>query len=187
MRTAIINNILYPPRFIVSFFSTRSGLRLLNCSAHKYPRAIIVILDTNEGGIRTSTYSLATSYVPKNALVYQHFFRWECKTDKRGHLQRFIQGSGIHTQEGFKLNDKRNLLKAYMLKHSLLQYDITRFKDITTRIWNNMTWHDTSSYLAWRRAVKPTTLNISKTTRSDRHPSHPCCWQPSCPLKHHCT
>jgi hypothetical protein len=24
------------------------------------------------------------------------------ESDKRGHLQRFIQGSDIHTQEGFK-------------------------------------------------------------------------------------
>jgi hypothetical protein len=34
---------------------------------------IIVISDTKEGGIRTSTYSLATSDVPKNALFYQRF------------------------------------------------------------------------------------------------------------------
>jgi hypothetical protein len=30
------------------------------------------------------------------------------------------------------LNDKRISLKAHMLKHSLLQQDRTRFKDITT-------------------------------------------------------
>jgi hypothetical protein len=33
--------------------------------AHKHPRTIIAISDTNEGGIRTSTYLLATSDVPK--------------------------------------------------------------------------------------------------------------------------
>jgi hypothetical protein len=54
-------------------FSTRLGLRLLNCTAHKYPRTIIVISDTNEGGIRTSTYLLATSDASRNALVYQRF------------------------------------------------------------------------------------------------------------------
>jgi hypothetical protein len=34
---------------------------------------IVIIPDTKEGGIRTSTYSLATSDVPKDALFYQHF------------------------------------------------------------------------------------------------------------------
>jgi hypothetical protein len=32
------------------------------------------------------------------------------------------------------LIDNENLLKAYKLKHSLLQHDRTRFKDIATRI-----------------------------------------------------
>jgi hypothetical protein len=41
--------------------------------AHNYFRTIIVIPDTKEGGIRTSTYLLATSDVPKNALFYQRF------------------------------------------------------------------------------------------------------------------
>jgi hypothetical protein len=30
------------------------------------------------------------------------FLGEKCKIDKRGHLQLFIQGFGIHTQEGFK-------------------------------------------------------------------------------------
>jgi hypothetical protein len=34
---------------------------------------IIVIPDTKEGGIRMSTYSLATSDVRKDALFYQRF------------------------------------------------------------------------------------------------------------------
>jgi hypothetical protein len=62
------------------------------------------------------------------------FLGEKCKIDKRSHLQRFIQGSGKHMQEGFKFERQTNLLKAYKLKHSLLQYDRTRFKGITTRI-----------------------------------------------------
>jgi hypothetical protein len=72
--------------------------------------------------------------MPLEMLWFTNVLRQECKIDKRGHLQWFIQGSGIHTQKVSNLNDKRNLLKAYMLKHSLLQHDRTRFKDITTRI-----------------------------------------------------
>jgi hypothetical protein len=30
------------------------------------------------------------------------FLGGKCKIDKRGHLQQFIQESGIHTQEGSK-------------------------------------------------------------------------------------
>jgi histidinol phosphatase-like enzyme len=41
--------------------------------AHNYPRTIVVISDTNEGGIRTGTYSLATNDASRNALVYQRF------------------------------------------------------------------------------------------------------------------
>jgi hypothetical protein len=51
----------------------RLGRRLLNGTAHHYFRTIIVISDTKEGGMQTSTYLLATSDVPKNALFYQRF------------------------------------------------------------------------------------------------------------------
>jgi hypothetical protein len=33
---------------------------------------------------------------------------WKSKIDKRGHLQRFIQGSGKQTQEGFEFDRQQN-------------------------------------------------------------------------------
>jgi hypothetical protein len=47
-----------------------------------------------------STYLLATSDVLKDALLYQRFLgEKQCNLDKRGHLQRFIQGSGIQPKK----------------------------------------------------------------------------------------
>jgi histidinol phosphatase-like enzyme len=95
---------------------------------------IVVILGTNEGGIRTGTYSLATSDASRNALVYQRSSGGNAK------LTSVVICNGLSKdlvnirKKVSNLNDKRILLKAYMLKHSLLQYDRTRFKDITTRI-----------------------------------------------------
>jgi hypothetical protein len=101
MRTATINNILLPPRFIESFFSTRLGRRLLNCTAHKYPRTIIIISDTNEGVYERALIRWQR-VTPLECFGLPTFLGEKCKIDKRGHLQRFIQGSGIHTQEDFK-------------------------------------------------------------------------------------
>jgi ABC-type Fe3+ transport system permease subunit len=39
---------------------------------------------------------------------FTNVFTWKCKIDKRGPLQRFIQGSGIHTPEGFKFERQTN-------------------------------------------------------------------------------
>jgi hypothetical protein len=101
MSTATINNILLPPRFIESFFSTRLGRRLLNCTAHKHPRTIIVIPDTNEGVYERALIRWQR-VTPLECFGLPTFLGEKCKIDKRGHLQRFIQGSGIHTQEDFK-------------------------------------------------------------------------------------
>jgi hypothetical protein len=43
---------------------------------------------------------------------FTNIFRWKCKIDKRGPLQRFNQGSGNHMQEGLKFERQRILLKA---------------------------------------------------------------------------
>jgi hypothetical protein len=40
---------------------------------HNYFRTVIIIPDTKEGGMRMSTYLLATSDVRKGALFYQRF------------------------------------------------------------------------------------------------------------------
>jgi hypothetical protein len=69
--------------------------------------------------------------MPLEMLWFTNVFRGKCKSDKRGHLQRFKQEFGPYTTKLPLLKDK-NPLKAHMLKHSLLQYDRTRFKDITT-------------------------------------------------------
>jgi hypothetical protein len=73
------------------------------------------------------------------------FFKWKSKIDKRGHLQWFIQGSGKHTQEGFKFERQRILLKATCLSihyyntieqvqghynSNLKQQDMTRYKQL---------------------------------------------------------
>jgi hypothetical protein len=121
MRTATINNILLPPRFLESFFSTRLGWRLLNCTAHKRPRTIIVISDTNEGGIRTSTYSLATSDVPKKCFGLPTFLGENAK------LTSVVIGNDlfkdlvfIHKKVSI-LNDKRIYLNHTSL--SILYYN----------------------------------------------------------------
>jgi hypothetical protein len=62
---------------------------------HNYPRTIVVIADTNE-----EVYERALirwqRVMPLETLRFTNVFRRKCKIDKRGHLQRFIQGSGNH-------------------------------------------------------------------------------------------
>jgi hypothetical protein len=55
-------------------------------------------------------------------LWFTNAFRRECNIDKRGHLQRFIQGSGIQTHENFNLNDNKIYLKHTSL--SILYYNM---------------------------------------------------------------
>jgi hypothetical protein len=65
-------------------------------------------------------------------LCFTNVFRRECNIDKRGLLQRFIQGSGIQTQENFKLNDNEIYLKHTSL--SILCYNMTEQGSMTLQL-----------------------------------------------------
>jgi hypothetical protein len=81
---------------------------------------------------------LATSDVPKDALFYQRFRR-KCNIDKRGHLQRFIQGSGIQCKK-ISIERQRNSLKSYKLKHSY--YNMTEQGSRHYKHDTIVAWHE---------------------------------------------
>jgi hypothetical protein len=83
-------------------------------------------------------------------------FKWKSKADKRGHVQRFIQGSGKHTQEGFKFERQRILLKATC--SSIHYYNTIEQGSRTLQLEFETTRHDTIQAVTWHEDVLPSQL-----------------------------
>jgi hypothetical protein len=82
---------------------------------------IVVISDTNEGGIRAGTYLLATSDASRNALVYQRFSGGNAKLTSVVICNGLTKDLVSIRKKVSNLNDKRILLKATCL--SILYYN----------------------------------------------------------------
>jgi hypothetical protein len=89
--------------------------------------------------------------MPLEMLWFTNVFQVEGKIDKRGHLQRFIQGSGKHTQEGFKFERQRILLKATCL--SIHYYNTIEKSSRTLQLEFETTRHDRIHAVTWHEDV----------------------------------
>jgi hypothetical protein len=82
--------------------------------------------------------------MPLEMLWFTNVFRWNCKIDNRGHLQRFIQECGNHTQEGFKFRTTNE----FHLKHTclrILYYNKIEQGSKTLQL-SNLKQHDMTRY-----------------------------------------
>jgi hypothetical protein len=101
-----------------SFFSIGWDDDYSICVAHHYFRTIIVIPDTKEGGIRTSTYLLATSDASRNALFYQRFQEKNNATLTSVVIRNELSKDLVFNTRKFQFGRQQDSLKAYKLKHS---------------------------------------------------------------------
>jgi hypothetical protein len=81
--------------------------------------------------------------MPLEMLWFTNAFRWKCKIDKRGHVQRFKQEFGSYTTKLPFLKDKRIHLKHTCL--SIPYYNTTEQGSRTLQL-SNLKQHDMTRY-----------------------------------------